>query len=114
MNKSDIQTCGKPLERTAIERAAVRAVIAAVNATLGEVVRQGGAVGNIEREARADGIATGMTLLPRCERAHGHADLCDDHAHRGVDYDCEDCGQREGFFLDNGWRRCKKCGYPSK
>lgn len=33
---------------------------------------------------------------------------------RGVDFPCEGCGKLEGNFLENGWYRCKQCGYPSK
>ena len=33
---------------------------------------------------------------------------------RGVDFDCEGCGKREGSFLEDGWYRCNACGYPSK
>lgn len=33
---------------------------------------------------------------------------------RGVDFDCEECGTRAGSILDNGWYRCKNCGYPGQ
>lgn len=108
------ETCGKPLERTKGERWAVRAVTAAVDAALGEVTRQGGGLGNIAIEARGHGVSVGLMLLPRCERASDHEGDCDSHAHRGVDYDCEECGKRVGFVLERGWRRCRGCGYPGQ
>ena len=36
------------------------------------------------------------------------------HPVRGLDYPCEDCGALAGFYEDDGWFRCVKCGYPGK
>ncbi len=33
---------------------------------------------------------------------------------RGVDFDCENCGKREGSFRERGFHRCNACGYPSQ
>lgn len=33
---------------------------------------------------------------------------------RGVDFPCEACGKLAGSLHDNGFWRCKACGYPSK
>jgi predicted RNA-binding Zn-ribbon protein involved in translation (DUF1610 family) len=33
---------------------------------------------------------------------------------RGVDFPCEECGKEEGSKLDNGFYRCKNCGYPGQ
>lgn len=33
---------------------------------------------------------------------------------RGVDYPCEECGALDGNTVQNGWQRCRKCGYPSQ
>lgn len=33
---------------------------------------------------------------------------------RGVDFVCEQCGGLHGSKLENGWYRCKGCGYPGQ
>ena len=33
---------------------------------------------------------------------------------RGVDFACEECGALAGSFLERGWYRCRKCGYPGQ
>lgn len=33
---------------------------------------------------------------------------------RGVTYPCEECGALDGSVLDNGWWRCRRCGYPGQ
>lgn len=33
---------------------------------------------------------------------------------RGVDFACEQCGGLHGSKLENGWYRCKGCGYPGQ
>lgn len=50
-----------------------------------------------------------------CERPKGHDDK---YGHgrkiRGVDRPCEECGAQEGCFLERGFHRCQKCGYPGQ
>lgn len=108
------ETCGKPLQRNFREQAAVHAVVSSVRVAVGEIVRQCGDLGSAMVEAYGTGVSNGMSFLPKCARRKDHADGCDEHAHRGVDYDCEECGKRAGFFVERGFRRCKGCGYPGQ
>lgn len=106
------ETCGKPLQRDFREQRAVHAVVSAVRAALARYA--GPLTDPALTEAYSHGVARGMSFLPSCGRRLDHDGECDQFAHRGVDYDCEECGKRVGFFLRDGWRRCKDCGYPSK
>jgi hypothetical protein len=33
---------------------------------------------------------------------------------RGIDFLCEECETLSGSFLENGFYRCSKCGYPGQ
>ena len=72
---------------------------------------QGLCVMSIEVLQRFDPDGSARPANCTCER---EIKRCPAHDERGVHFPCEKCGALQGFDLDNGWRRCAACGYPSK